>query len=101
MFNAQGNIATGTLRWSETDGAAVSVGAVIVPSCQGVALTIASAVPKGERADWMVEKLSELGTSEFLPLATARAVVLPQGKGKRERWAASPPRLPSSRAGAA
>jgi 16S rRNA (uracil1498-N3)-methyltransferase len=49
-------------------------------------VTIASAVPKGERADWMIEKLSELGCERFVPLATARSVVLPEGKNKRERW---------------
>jgi 16S rRNA (uracil1498-N3)-methyltransferase len=52
----------------------------------GVQWTIAAAVPKGERADWMVEKLSELGTAAFVPLAAARSVVLPEGKNKRERW---------------
>lgn len=49
--------------------------------------TIAAAVPKGERADWMVEKLSELGTAEFQPLAADRSVVLPEGRNKRDRWA--------------
>src|SRR5947209_14535185 len=34
----------------------------------------------------MVEKLSELGTAAFVPLITARGVVLPGGKNKRERW---------------
>ena len=52
----------------------------------GIALSVASAVPKGDRADWLVEKLSELGVAEFIPLAAARSVVLPKGKGKRERW---------------
>ena len=49
-------------------------------------ITVAAAVPKGDRADWMVEKLSELGVSRFVPLATARSVVLPEGRNKRERW---------------
>ena len=49
-------------------------------------ITVAAAVPKGDRADWMVEKLSELGVARFVPLATARSVVLPEGKNKRERW---------------
>ncbi len=48
--------------------------------------TIASAIPKGDRADWMIEKLSELGTDVFIPLATARGIVLPQGTNKRDRW---------------
>ena len=49
-------------------------------------LTIAAAVPKGERADWMIEKLSELGCAHFVPLATSRSIVLPEGKNKRDRW---------------
>lgn len=50
-------------------------------------LTVASAVPKGDRADWMVEKLSELGVERFIPLAAARSIVLPEGKSKAQRWA--------------
>jgi 16S rRNA (uracil1498-N3)-methyltransferase len=53
---------------------------------KGIALTVAAAVPKGERADWMIEKLSELGVATFIPLAAARSVVLPEGRNKRERW---------------
>jgi 16S rRNA (uracil1498-N3)-methyltransferase len=49
-------------------------------------ITIAAAVPKGERADWMIEKLSELGCHRFIPLATERSVVLPEGKNKHDRW---------------
>lgn len=49
-------------------------------------VTVAAAVPKGDRADWMVEKLSELGVATFIPLAAARSVVLPEGQGKRQRW---------------
>ncbi|MDB5327137.1 MAG: Ribosomal small subunit methyltransferase [Phycisphaerales bacterium] len=49
-------------------------------------ITVASAVPKGDRAEWLVEKLSELGTSRFIPLRTARSVVHPEGKSKTERW---------------
>jgi len=49
-------------------------------------ITVAAAVPKGDRADWMVEKLSELGVACFIPLAAARSVVLPEGRNKRERW---------------
>lgn len=49
-------------------------------------LTIAAAVPKGDRADWMIEKLCELGVGTFIPLRTARSVVHPEGKGKTDRW---------------
>ncbi len=37
-------------------------------------LTIAAALPKGDRQKWMVEKLTELGAARLVPLATARSV---------------------------
>lgn len=52
----------------------------------GPALTVAAAVPKGERADWMVEKLSELGCAAFVPLVADRSIVTPKGTGKHDRW---------------
>jgi 16S rRNA (uracil1498-N3)-methyltransferase len=41
-------------------------------------LIVASALPKGDRADFLIEKLTELGASRFVPLVTARAVVQPK-----------------------
>jgi 16S rRNA (uracil1498-N3)-methyltransferase len=52
-----------------------------------VHLTIAAAVPKNDRVEWMIQKLSELGVHNFVPLATARSVVIPAGKNKLQRWA--------------
>jgi 16S rRNA (uracil1498-N3)-methyltransferase len=49
-------------------------------------ITLASAVPKNERADWLVEKLSELGVARWVPLKTARSVVHPAGTSKYDRW---------------
>lgn len=48
-------------------------------------LVLAVAIPKGERADWMVEKCAELGVSRLLPLISERGVVHP-GEAKLERW---------------
>jgi 16S rRNA (uracil1498-N3)-methyltransferase len=48
-------------------------------------LTMAVAVPKGERADWLMEKLGELGVSTIIPLKTEHSVVLPR-ETKQERW---------------
>jgi 16S rRNA (uracil1498-N3)-methyltransferase len=90
VFDDAGHIATGELVIEDEMDVWVDVetlddGAAASRRTQ-VALTIASAVPKGERADWMVEKLSELGVVEFIPLAASRSVVLPEGKNKRDRW---------------
>jgi 16S rRNA (uracil1498-N3)-methyltransferase len=47
-------------------------------------LEIAAPLPKGDRATFLVEKLTELGVSTFTPLQTARSVVLPR-EAKLER----------------
>ncbi|MBI4565487.1 MAG: 16S rRNA (uracil(1498)-N(3))-methyltransferase [Planctomycetes bacterium] len=38
-------------------------------------ILIASALPKGRRLPWMVQKLTELGVAEFIPLHFRRSVV--------------------------
>lgn len=48
------------------------------------AVTVASAVPKGGRLDWMVEKLAELGVAEFVPVRFSRSVA-EAGGAKRKR----------------
>ncbi|MDB5306016.1 MAG: rsmE [Gemmataceae bacterium] len=39
---------------------------------------VATAMPKGDRGDFLVEKLTELGVGRFTPLQTARTVVQPK-----------------------
>jgi 16S rRNA (uracil1498-N3)-methyltransferase len=41
-------------------------------------LEVAAPLPKGERAPFLVEKLTELGVTAFTPLETARSVVRPR-----------------------
>lgn len=41
-------------------------------------LVVATAVPKGDRLRWMIEKLTELGAARWVPLVTARSVVKPR-----------------------
>lgn len=48
-------------------------------SDHGITITLASAVPKGDRAKWLVEKLTELNVARWTPLKTERSVVDPQG----------------------
>jgi 16S rRNA (uracil1498-N3)-methyltransferase len=43
------------------------------PRC-GPAVTLAVALPKGERQKWLVEKLTELGVERLVPLVTVRGV---------------------------
>ena len=93
VFDDAGNVASGTLAFDGARGAIVRVeridlSAAEAAAAEGLRWSVAAAVPKGERADWMVEKLSELGCAAFIPLAAARSVVLPEGRSnKRDRWA--------------
>jgi 16S rRNA (uracil1498-N3)-methyltransferase len=48
-------------------------------------VVVASAVPKGDRADFLIEKLVELGTTRWIPLITTRSVVVPK-EGKEDKW---------------
>jgi 16S rRNA (uracil1498-N3)-methyltransferase len=43
-------------------------------------LVLGVALPKGERQKWLVEKLTELGVAELVPLSTARSVADVHGK---------------------
>jgi 16S rRNA (uracil1498-N3)-methyltransferase len=44
----------------------------------GFRLEVAAPLPKGDRAQFLVEKLTELGVTAFVPLSTARSVVQPR-----------------------
>ncbi len=41
-------------------------------------ITLVTAVPKGDRFDWLVEKATELGVDRLIPLVTERSVVDPR-----------------------
>jgi 16S rRNA (uracil1498-N3)-methyltransferase len=42
------------------------------------AVEVAAPLPKGDRAQFLLEKLTELGVTTFVPLRTARSVVHPR-----------------------
>ncbi|HLH46067.1 MAG TPA: 16S rRNA (uracil(1498)-N(3))-methyltransferase [Acidimicrobiales bacterium] len=76
-------------RW---DGAALSPDGPIErsPSPQP-AVTVAFAVPKGDRAEWAVQKLAEVGADRIIPLLADRSVVrwdAERGDRHTARWAA-------------
>jgi len=45
----------------------------------GPIVVLATAVPKGDRFRWLVEKATELGVSRLIPLQTARSITEPGG----------------------
>jgi 16S rRNA (uracil1498-N3)-methyltransferase len=54
-----------------------------------ISITIASGLPKGDKLEWIIQKGTELGASEFVPFTASRSVVKwdqKKGSKKVERW---------------
>ena len=52
----------------------------------GVAIDVAQGIPKGQKMDFVVEKLGELGARAVIPLQSERTIVHDLGATKLERW---------------
>jgi 16S rRNA (uracil1498-N3)-methyltransferase len=53
---------------------------------RGLRVTVAQGIPKGQKMDFVVEKLTELGVTALLPFESERSVVIGAGGNKVERW---------------
>src|SRR5205814_5049665 len=51
----------------------------------GAPLVLLTAVPRGGRMDFLVQKCSELGVARIIPVITARSVARPE-PDRRARW---------------
>jgi 16S rRNA (uracil1498-N3)-methyltransferase len=85
-FDEGGLVGQGHIAEVSKKRVSLSIESVEPAKAGRVRLTVASALPKGARADWMIEKLSELGVNMFVPLITERSVVMGPGDGKVARW---------------
>jgi 16S rRNA (uracil1498-N3)-methyltransferase len=88
LFDGRGAWADGTIRGLSKSELLVELqGGVQVDAPPTIALTIATAVPKGERAEWLVEQASQLNVGRIQWLDCDRSVVKPrEGGGKIEKW---------------
>jgi 16S rRNA (uracil1498-N3)-methyltransferase len=55
------------------------VGPPLPDRLPSLSLTLATAVPKGDRFDWLVEKSAEMGVASLVPILSERSVVDPRG----------------------
>jgi 16S rRNA (uracil1498-N3)-methyltransferase len=85
-FDPTGRVASGKLVIGDAGALAIEIESVAEAQRRDFFLSVAAAVPKSNRADWMIEKLSELGIAEFVPLITERGIVQPREGGKSDRW---------------
>lgn len=86
VFDAAGRTARARITACDRKRLVLEIGPVVCPPPTGPRLTLASAIPRASRADWMVEKLSELNTARFLPIVADRSVVVPHGRTRAMRW---------------
>ncbi|MEK7704019.1 MAG: RsmE family RNA methyltransferase [Myxococcota bacterium] len=86
-FDGKGALARAELvEVTHEAGVRVRIDERLVEEPLGVALHVALATPKGERADWAIEKLTELGVARIVWLTCERSVVMPKGANRHERW---------------
>lgn len=75
VFDGRGGAWTARVARIGRDAVALDVGAALpAAAAPPRTLTLAVALPKGDRQKWMVEKLTELGVARLLPLVTVRGV---------------------------
>jgi 16S rRNA (uracil1498-N3)-methyltransferase len=79
LFNGDGNEYAAEIRAIGKKSVVLNIESVsLVDRELPFPLVIASALPKGDRADYLIEKLVELGVTSYVPLTTARSVVIPK-----------------------
>lgn len=79
LFNGDGRQYRAVVAAVARRAVVVEVEAVEEPARElGFRLLVAAPLPRGDRAQFLVEKLTELGVTDFVPLRTARAVVQPR-----------------------
>lgn len=86
IFDGKGATMLGvieTVSKDEIAGAIISQGE---PQKAAARLCLYTAVPKGGRFDWLVEKCAELGVARIVPVVTQRSNIRDVSPAKLERW---------------
>lgn len=79
LFNGDGREYSAEIVSVSRKQVALEVRSIDVPPRElGFRLEVAAPLPKGDRADFLIEKLTELGVTDFVPLRTQRSVVQPR-----------------------
>jgi len=74
VFDGRGRSWAARVKAIGRDTVELETGEPRVETAGGRVLTVAVALPKGERQKWLVEKLTELGVARLVPLVTERGV---------------------------
>lgn len=74
LFDGSGHEATGHIATVSRKGVEVTIGDIALRPRQTPALTLAIALPKGPRQDFLIEKCTELGVRALQPIVTERSI---------------------------
>ena len=90
LFDGRGGRAKGPITHLRRSEVLVEVAAVQQTPRPGAEVSLAFAVPKGKRLDWLLEKATELGAASLLPVEFERSVAegAEAGTAKWQRWEA-------------
>lgn len=79
LFNGDGSEYPAVVRETQRRSVGLEVLCVESPGREvGFRLEVAAALPKGDRAAFLVEKLTEIGVTALVPLQTRRSIVQPR-----------------------
>lgn len=78
VFDGQGLVASVRVTSVRKRDAELQILSTHRDTAIGRAVILGTAVPKGDRFEWLVEKATELGVTRLVPLVTARSVVDPR-----------------------
>lgn len=78
LFDGQGMVASCCVNTIRKRDVELEVQSARHDPLPDISLTLATAVPKGERFEWLVEKATELNVSRLIPITTSRSVVDPR-----------------------
>jgi 16S rRNA (uracil1498-N3)-methyltransferase len=86
LFNGDGRQYLAAVTEASKRGVRLEVEAIEEPPRElDFCLEVAAPLPKGDRGQFLIEKLTELGVTNFVPLRTARSVVHPKDIDKLRR----------------
>jgi 16S rRNA (uracil1498-N3)-methyltransferase len=85
LFDGRGGIATGTVLHVEKRSVEIRLDEVRFEPEPDLPLLVASCLPKGDRAEFLIEKLTELGIHRLIPLVSRRSVAQ-LSESRREKF---------------
>ena len=89
VFDGAGRAAQALLVQVGRKQVTLQVGVDLPASPERVRITLAQAIPKGKTMEWIIEKATELGAAEIVPLITDRTIVrldAEEAVRKQQKW---------------